>query len=162
MQDNLQAGLQGHCPDHLKDSPSFGKDSPSFVGSFLQACRSSCGFSWRHAETFSERRPDLYVYEVSLWCLERLLLWCPRRGAFRIPASYVLRKGLWFWFGLDAAAVLGVAIFVVAGVALATGFLSGATTDLMERVDHVGEIAETPVSDTLGRKVLLSRQLCWY
>ena len=32
MQDNLQTGLQDNWPDHLENNPSFGKDSPSFVG----------------------------------------------------------------------------------------------------------------------------------
>ena len=143
MQDNLQAGLQDHWPDHLENNPSFGKDSPSFVGKlsasmqvFLRILVEACRDLFR-----AQNRP-LCVRSFFVVVGAFFALVSTQGVPFAFLLSYVLRKGLWFWFGLDAAAVLGVAIFVVAGVALATGFLSGATTDLMERVDHVGEIAE--------------------
>ena len=155
MQDNLQAGLQGHCPDHLEDSPSFGKDSPSFVGKlsasmqvFLRILVEACRDLFR-----AQTRP-LCVRSFFVRCLERLLLWCPRRGCFSHSCfrtycvkvfgkafckhagsgsvSTQLRSWVWRFSWLPALRFSW----------LATGFLSGATTDLMERVDHVGEIAE--------------------
>ena len=76
MQDNLQTGLQDHWPDHLENNPSFGKDSPSFVGNAGLPADSRGGMQ----RPFPSAEPTFMC--TQFFCLERFLLWWQGVRAF--------------------------------------------------------------------------------